>query len=190
MKTRFLLLLLFASQVIFAQRNSLSIGYGLVTTDQFITSFSSALAGAFAGSSATNIKSTGAIALSYHHFNAANRAGLGVALVYDKLSSDIVNSSKTKISSSTTQAITAALEGKLKYNKGEHFNLYGLLGAGYTFNKTTYDPPPASGKESNNSHFNFQVTPIGVQFGGAVKGYVELGVGYKGLVSGGLQFNF
>lgn len=195
LKIKLLIVFLLASQWVIAQRNSVSIGYGIVTTDQFITAFSGALAGAFTGTfmggTVTNTKSTGAIALSYHRFNATNRVGVGLALVYDKLSADIVNSTKTKISSSSTQAITAAVEGKFKYNKGDHFNIYGLLGAGYTFNRTSYDPPPSSGKDSfDNSHFNFQVTPIGVQFGSAVKGFIELGIGYKGLVSGGLQFNF
>ena len=191
MKTKLLLILLLTSQLAFTQRNSLSVGYGVVTIDQITSSFATAISGAFTGASTTNIKSTGAISLTYHRFHTSKRVGFGVAFVYDRLTADIENSSGTKISSSTTQALTLAAEGKFKYNKGEKFNIYGLLGAGYTLGKVNYDPPPSSGDDNNDyNHFNFQVTPAGLQYGGAVKGFLELGIGYKGILHGGVQFNF
>jgi hypothetical protein len=38
-----------------------------------------------------NVKSTGAITLSYHHFNESKRAGLGFAVVYDNIRRYIQN---------------------------------------------------------------------------------------------------
>ncbi len=190
MKNRLLLIFLLLTNFAFAQRNSISIGYGYGTTDQIISGFATALAAGFTDAKSANVKSTGAIALSYHHFNESNRAGLGFAVVYDNIRSDIQNKSGSKISTSKSTVITAAAEGKVKYNKGENFNIYGLLGAGYTFTNTT-DPPPSSGeKTKKDGHFNFQITPIGLQFGGNVKVFAEVGFGYKGLANGGIQFNF
>ena len=191
MKNRLLLIFLLLTNFAFAQRNSISIGYGYGTTDQIISGFATALAAGFTDAKSANVKSTGAIALSYHHFNESNRAGLGFAVVYDNIRCDIQNKSGSKISTSKSTVITAAAEGKVKYNKGENFNIHGLLGAGYTFTNTTYDPPPSSGeKTKKDGHFNFQITPIGLQFGGNVKVFAEVGFGYKGLANGGIQFNF
>lgn len=126
MKKNLLILSLFLSQFCLAQQNSISIGYGRLTTDEIVGSFASALGSAFAGGSVENARSTGAISISYHRFNASKRVGFGVSAVYEKLTHDIMNSSGDKISTSTSQAITAAAEGKFKYNKGESLIFMGF----------------------------------------------------------------
>ena len=66
-----------------------------------------------------------------------------------------------------------------------HVGLYSKLaaGAGYFF---------ANGSDSkDNFSVAFQVTPVGVDFGGEqFRGFLEVGVGWQGIVSGGVRWFF
>ena len=66
-----------------------------------------------------------------------------------------------------------------------HVGLYSKLaaGAGLFF---------ANGSDAkDNISFAFQATPIGVDFGGEqFRGFVEAGVGWQGIVSGGVRWMF
>ena len=68
---------------------------------------------------------------------------------------------------------------------------YAVLGYGYSFASEayTYQSIPATYSQTNTRNPNFQVTLIGLRFGGSLAGFIELGVGYKGLINGGVAYN-
>lgn len=186
MKKNFLITaIILSSNLIYAQQNSISLGYGTASTDQigatFAVIFSSVFVNIF-GADANYEKESafGPVALSYHRtLNSNERLSFGGSAVFENAKFADKNSNSTI----NYSAITIAPEGKFKYlEPGKPFNMYGLLGAGLTILKTS----------TNKSvpHFNAQVTPLGFEYGGNVKGFLELGVGYKGIIHGGISYKF
>ncbi|WP_223605528.1 hypothetical protein [Chryseobacterium sp. OSA05B] len=138
-----------------------------------------------------NIRSLGALALSYYMPVNNGRLMLGASAVFDRLDADIVNrSTNKKESKKSITAITVAGEGKYKYTNNPQFNIYGLVGVGYTFGNASYDTNPTIEDNANYNHFNFQFSPLGLEYGTDFKGILELGIGYKGIASAGVQYNF
>ena len=87
---------------------------------------------------------------------------------------------------------TAAFEIKPIYFNGRLIQLYGFLGVGgrYTSDKLVSGENNTPGKEVDPAPFfiNTQWTPIGVHIGKTLSGFLELGVGYKGLINGGISY--
>ena len=85
---------------------------------------------------------------------------------------------------------TAAAEITYAYKDMRHYQLYTLFGTGIShFTERDFFSAPGSVAFSGNA-FNFQYTPVAIRFGGKVAGFVELGVGYKGVINGGLSYKF
>lgn len=182
--------ILLSSNLIYAQNQTLSVSYGVYSTDQFIFAFSSifsSIASEMAGNGTYETSGVfGPLAVSYHRILKSNeRFSFGGSLVFDH--AKFVDKD-TKNNSHSFNAFTLAPEGKFKYLQPQSkFNVYGLLGAGLTV--ISYENFTDS-KTGAIPHFNFQVTPIGLEYGSDVKGFLELGIGYKGFVSGGIAYNF
>lgn len=175
-----------SSNLIIAQNNTVSVSYGAISTDQTIFTFSAIFASIaseiFGEGSYDSSSFVGPLAVSYHRTLESNeRFSYGGAFVYD--GAKFKNTDNN--SSFGLNAFTLAPEGKFKYlNPQNKFNLYGLLGLGLTVISH-------NNNESNTSkavpHFNLQFTPLGLEYGGNVKGFLELGAGYKGIISGGIS---
>lgn len=172
------------------EKNSISLGYGFLSLEQAAYSLGTSLLGAASGpkrGADMSLGFTGPLVLSYHRTMENNqRFSLGGSLVlFDhgkvthKEDGDIVS----------FNAFTFAPEAKFKYlNSDNKFNIYGLLGAGVTFLQSKdYED---SNNDKSSVHFNFQATPLGIEYGGSVKGFAELGFGYKGILNVGVNFGF
>ncbi len=172
------------------EKNSISLSYGFLSLEQAAYSFGTALLGAASGpkrGADMSLSLMGPFVLSYHRTMENNqRFSLGGSLVlFDqgkithKDDGDIVG----------FNAFTLAPEAKFKYlNSGNKFNLYGLLGAGVTVLQSKDYEDRSNDKSA--VHFNLQVTPLGIEYGGNVKGFAELGFGYKGILNVGVNFGF
>ena len=87
---------------------------------------------------------------------------------------------------------TLAVELKPVYYNGSLIQLYGLIGLGGRY----YSEHQVSGQSAGtndgfpNLFFNSQWTPLGVRVGKQLSGFVDLGLGYKGLVNAGVCYRF
>ena len=94
--------------------------------------------------------------------------------------------------SSNANVTTLAVEVKPIYYNGKLIELYGFagLGARYYSEKLTSGENNTYGKTDSYPTFlpNTQWTPIGVHVGKKLSGFLELGVGYKGLINGGISY--
>jgi len=101
----------------------------------------------------------------------------------------------------TVHSYTFAVEALLVYDRDGKYLFYGYAGMGPTFYEQSYyfytnalyPPPvtfPTNPYDYHTVYYNAQVTPIGVRSEGTVSGYIELGFGYKGLLSGGILVKF
>ncbi len=88
---------------------------------------------------------------------------------------------------------TIALEAYYVYFFRKYLEVYTLLGVGpaFTTNTTITNPTlyaPGYTTATSNDGLKFQYAPIGVRIGGRLGGFIEAGIGYKGLINGGLSF--
>ena len=87
---------------------------------------------------------------------------------------------------------TLAIELKPIYYNGRIIQLYGLVGLGaryYTQKEVGQGSAPLQNPTTPTGIFvNSQMTPIGVRAGKRLSGFVELGIGYKGLVNAGVSY--
>jgi hypothetical protein len=107
----------------------------------------------------------------------------------------------------TRSVYTLGAEVVFKYVSTPRFTCYGLGGVGASLEQMTYQfnsGIPDQGyffgtatslvpaRHYTESHFypNAQISPIGLRFGGPLALFVEMGFGYRGLVSGGVCYRF
>ena len=98
-------------------------------------------------------------------------------------------------------AYTVAVEGMLTYMRHESVMLYGCLGVGVTsvqYKYTIFDNAPHGSpvQVSSNPYnaqlttVNLQLTGFGIRVGNKVAGFLEVGLGYKGLLNAGISARF
>lgn len=194
MKKKFLLLVfvtLFVGEA-FAQeqQHEVDVGYGVLSSNEFVDLFSNILATALTGGSykTENNKGIGNIQAGYKYIP-TKRIAVGATYVYAGLSSDVM-SGDTKSGTLDKKYHTLAGEFEFRYIAKERFKLYSTLGAGATKYDETYTPTTGEVDKNDDIYFNFHVSALGLKFGDKVGGFAEVGFGYKGMVSAGLFFRF
>ena len=90
--------------------------------------------------------------------------------------------------------ITVMPSVKFNWLRNNGFGMYSALSAGLMFLSVSFDDTlksqdPDAKKETKVS-FMFQATALGVEFGGNLRGFAELGFGEKGLLCAGLRYKF
>ncbi len=88
----------------------------------------------------------------------------------------------------TDKCTTVAFEMTSVYMQRKIATWYTRMGVGFSFIKEQQDYVYSSATSQNFTLFNFQYTPFGVRVGKTLAGFLELGIGYKGVVHGGLSF--
>ncbi len=79
------------------------------------------------------------------------------------------------------------LDAAYSYEIDENISLYAAVAAGRsTING--HEQTRSYGRSYVYNGLALQLTPIGVRFGRRLGGFVEVGLGYKGLVSGGISY--
>jgi hypothetical protein len=72
--------------------------------------------------------------------------------------------------------------------------MYSALSAGVMFASVSVEGEAKAAdpdaKDETVTTFMFQATALGLEFGGNVRGFVEAGVGEKGLLCAGLRYRF
>ena len=107
----------------------------------------------------------------------------------------------------TRSVYTLGAEVVFKYFSTPRFTFYGLGGVGGSLEQMTYNFNAGIAEQSYfygtptslvpTSHYteshlypNAQISPIGLRFGGPLAFFMEMGFGYRGLVSGGVCYRF
>ena len=151
---------------------------------------------------------TGAAFITYRHFF-TRKFALGFTAGLDNESGDLSYGNPEQTATGldgisghyVMHSFTIAPEALLAYFKKRSFMIYGYAGIGATFydNKCTiypnapYGSPvplPSNPYDYRVTNLNFQLTPFGMRFGDVVAGFFEIGLGYKGIFSGGLSARF
>jgi hypothetical protein len=172
-----------------SKKSEIDLGIGVWSTNQMVGTMSDMII-----SGLTNVKMEdgsyiGVLHLGYK-YSLSDRFALGPVFAYDRGTSDaMVNNAKA--GKFTSNYYTLALEADYKYINRDKFKFYSLLGFGGSMLDQKYKEDGTNKEEGQNqTFFNFQVTPVGLKFGGSFGIFTELGFGYKGIVNVGLFCRF
>ncbi len=127
---------------------------------------------------------TGMAMLSYRYYT-GGCTSIGIAVGMNEFSTE-THRNAVKISSAKYTGVTLATEFRLNYANGKKFRGYGYAGGGISLLDERVD----NGGRRKSSAFDFQFVPIGISIGERLAAFVELGVGYKGILTGGLSYRF
>ena len=140
---------------------------------------------------------SGNIFLSYSYF-VTSRLGIGITagtefVTFNQIANyDAPTPGLPVLGSFKSNITTVAFELKPVYLNTRLVQLYGLIGLGarYTTDKLVSGENNIPGKEVTYTpvFINTQWTPIGVRVGKTLSGFLELGLGYKGLINGGISY--
>ena len=145
--------------------------------------------GQLGGYKYTNDKQFGSLSVEYfRHLNSNNRVAIGGIFAYSRYGEDELKDN-VKVGDRTRNYFTLMPAVKCYWVNKNNFGLYSkvAVGATYMSSKVT-----ENGVDENNSkvYFMCQVSGIGVEFGGKLRGFVEAGVGEQGIVLAGLKYKF
>ena len=177
------------SMVVQAQdfKHEVGVFYGFGSASNvfsFITSSISAAAG-------DQSSFWGPIGVEYY-YNISPVVGLGAVAAYASCKAE---DEKTRKNDLTESFITVMPSVKFNWLRTKNFGMYSALSAGVMFvsikcndNAKASDP---KAKDETLTSFMFQATALGAEFGGEqFRGFVEAGLGEKGLLCAGLRYKF
>jgi len=130
-----------------------------------------------------------------YHYDVNNSWSLGAEVGYqhDETSQKVINTDTGAIRTikKNTDAIMIMGLAKLNYYIGTNgaFEFYGNLYAGAIILRVNGNGRKL-GVEGSSTTFSFQVNPIGLRYGNALSGMLELGFGMKGIFTLGIGYNF
>ena len=107
---------------------------------------------------------------------------------YQSIKEDVIENS-IKIGDVSHRYITVGFGSEYHYIHKEWFQMYSGASIAYTSQNADFTTSNDI-EDDSDSYFNFQVNAVGLRFGKAFAGFVELGVGYKGYANAGLSFQF
>lgn len=170
-------------------RNEFSIAYGQATIPQFAYVMGEVFGAMFSLGHASfeNPHMFGAAGVEYVHYT-NDWFGFGGTVLCDYMTATTVSvdkdGNKTPNGEFKLGCLSVMPLVKFAWLNRAHVGLYSKLaaGAGYFFVN--------GGEAKDNFSVAFQVTPVGVDFGEQFRGFVEAGVGWQGIVSGGVRWFF
>jgi hypothetical protein len=170
------------------RRHDLSLSYGVLSSDQLIDIFTDVLTivitlGTF---SKNNVEYTGVPFLTYH-YSANSRFGFGGAIGGYSSHGDL-QVAGDMVGTFNERNYIGAVELDYHWIMRKGFQAYSGAGFGLRYRRGTY-------RTTETDTFNrilptFHINALGVRFGGKVAFFLELGAGYKGVLSAGVNAQF
>lgn len=168
-----------------------AVSYGIITGSQVADRFNNT--DNSDGKTRTYNSGNSFITVRYFLFN---RLALGLSGGITNEKGQYTDRTNPSLISSTYKAsyTTIAVELYYIYSFRKRLEIYTLAGAGPSFTtiQTTTYLGVTTGVTTTNKEdkIKVQYTPIGVRYGGRLGGFLEIGIGYKGLINGGISYKF
>ena len=179
MKKLFVILAIMMPLALNAQnyKHEISVSYGIVSRSNILDVMNTGTV----DSKFTNFQAVGSLVgpVSVEYYNRVSSfVSLGLTGVYSKIEADFFDQNKTSYHTRGTH-YTVMPGLKLHWIRTDGFNLYskGCIGASYNKDR----------ENKNSVMFNFQVSPVGIEFGTHFCVFSELGYGEQGIFCLGLR---
>jgi len=168
-------------------KNEIGVFYGIESASNVFSVITSAISAAAGDQSSF----WGPIGAEYY-YHVSPVVGVGAVVAYAGCKAE---DEKTRKDDLTESFITAMPSVKFNWLRKKNFGMYSALSAGAMFisvkcndNAKENDP---SAKDETATVFMFQATALGAEFGSEkFRGFVEAGVGEKGVLCAGLRYKF
>lgn len=167
------------------------IGIGVLTAPEIIETIGSAVTDAIVSPDFSSLDVTqGGIALQGSVlFLPESRLGLGLDFVHDRSDLDFKFDDSRPTESTTVTYTSLLARMDFRYKKEGAFRIYSS--AGFGFSQRTAERTDISTSEKDKSTgYSLQITPIGIRVGGRLGVWAEAGFGFRGLLSGGISFQW
>jgi hypothetical protein len=168
-------------------KNEVGVFYGIESASNLFSIITSSISAAAGDQSSF----WGPIGVEYY-YHVSPVVGLGAVAAYAGCKAE---DEKTRKDDLTETFITVMPSVKFNWLRKKNFGMYSALSAGVMFcSITCNDNAKANDPDAKDEHlatFMFQATALGAEFGGEqFRGFVEAGVGEKGLLCAGLRYKF
>ena len=168
-------------------KNEIGVFYGLGSASNLFSIITSSISAAAGDQSSF----WGPIGVEYY-YHVSPVVGVGAVATYAGCKAE---DEKTRQDDLTETFISVMPSVKFNWLRKKNFGMYSALSAGAMFasvkcndNAKAADP---DAKDETVTSFMFQATAIGAEFGGEqFRGFVEAGVGEKGVLCAGLRYKF
>jgi hypothetical protein len=168
------------------KKNEIGVFYGIESASNVLSVYTSMFAAAAGDQSAF----WGPVGVEYYYHVSPVVAVGGVAMYASCKAED----KKTKSKDLSETFITVMPSVKFNWLRKKGFGMYSALSAGVMLASISVeDDAKAVDKDAKDETLTtlmFQATALGVEFGGNVRGFVEAGLGEKGLLCAGLRYKF
>ena len=168
-------------------KNEIGVFYGFESVSNIFSVYSNM----FAAAAGDQSSFWGPVGVEYY-YHVSPVVGLGAVAAYAGCKAEDEKTHKDDLSE---KFITVMPSVKFNWLRKKHFGMYSGLSAGVMFlSMSVNDSVKASdpdAKDETLTSFMFQATALGVEFGGEqFRGFVEAGVGEKGLLCACLRYKF
>ena len=178
-------------------QHEVALSYGALSTSQWLDVFEHIASAVFENGKYENERNFGPIGVEYF-YHAKKWIGVGGTFVYGSCTQDIVNRSDPdnvkKDGEMVHNFFTLMPAVKFDWLRKKHFGMYSKLAFGATLRQESVTSYNLEKNPSSNDvmvHVNWQVSPIGMEFGGIyLHGFAELGIGEQGTLLAGLRYKF
>lgn len=171
-------------------KNEISLSYGVMSNSQwadFLENLYLVLVDAH-----TNTKrSIGPVGIEYFN-HITPLIAVGAVGTVTSIQDDLRDHNDIKLGEINRTYYTIMPAIKFNWLRKEHFGMYSKLAAGVSFvDSSLKDVDPGSVKDKDkDAMFNYQASVLGLEFGGAFRGFAEFGIGEQGMVLIGVRYNF
>ena len=170
------------------RRHDLSLSYGVLSSDQLTDIFEDivTIVLTFGTFGKTDQEFTGVPFLTYH-YSSNSRFGFGAAIGgYD--SSGHLQFAGDDVGTFKEKNYIAAVELDYHWIMKPSFQMYSGAGVGVRYRKGTYETTESDTVSKVLPAFHLNA--LGIRFGRKIGFFLEMGIGYKGLLSGGVNAQF
>lgn len=127
-----------------------------------------------------------------YQYTVKDRLMIGSTFAYQRIEDKWLSDENITFGESKNVFYTVASDLDYHYVFTNFFQMYSGVGVAYTFNQNNFIAKSSTIKSKNerDGYFNYQLDLLGFRVGKALAGFLELGFGYKGIVSVGISYQF
>lgn len=173
-------------------KHDLSLQYCLVTTPDIFDASHDLITSSWDGEefSRNNVHWTGGFYGTFRYFF-TDIQSVDAVFGYSRTNGDL-ELGGIKQGESIRDFYTVGVEWSIHYIRKENFQMYsgGGLGVTFVFEDNSYYQTSERSYSDSKAYPNFDFTFVGFRFGGRIAGFIETGLGYKGLIAFGCSAQF
>ncbi len=174
-------------------KNTIAFGTGVLTLGETSNIFSMIGTALFSGDQEyEHSGGTGLNLFGEYKYTINRTYSIGAVATWNSYNYRVMESGE-QVGSRTNKYMTLALENDFTYWSKGIFSIYGTLGVGFYHSIITDKDTAGQSDRRHNNSVSYQITPVGITLGGRLGGFFEVGIpwiGYKGMLSGGIYYNF